>query len=103
MATAYHVVHPKANGATTKTRSTAKPRHSSAKTQVPKLATNRDDVNIALRRDLSNVTLSGLPQVCDLTCGRIVDRKRIWNRVEQWLQMLAKFLLSLEELSPRAI
>ena len=55
--------------------------------QVPKLATNRGDVNIALRRDLSNVTLSGHPQVCDLTCERIVDRERIWNRVEQWLQM----------------
>ena len=103
MATAYHVAQPKANGATTKTRSTAKPRHSSAKTQVPKLATNCGDVNIALRRDLSNVMLSGLPQVCDLTCERIEDRKRIWNCVEQWLQMLAKFLLSLEELSPRAI
>ena len=38
-------------------------------------------MNIALRRDLSNVTLSGLPQVCDLTCERIVDR------VEQWLQL----------------
>ena len=103
MATAYHVAYPKANGATTKTRSTAKPRHSSAKTQVPKLATNCGDVNIALRRDLSNVMLSGLPQVCDLTCERIVDREWVRNRVEQWLQMLAKFLLGLEELSPRAI
>ena len=55
--------------------------------QVPKLATNRDDVNIALRRDLSNVMLSGLPQVCDLTRGRIEDHKRIWNCVEQWLQL----------------
>jgi hypothetical protein len=44
-------------------------------------------VNIVLRRDLSNVTLSGHPQVYDLTCERIVDRERIWNRVEQWLQM----------------
>ena len=87
MATEYHVAHPKANGATTKTRSTAKPRHSSATTQVPKLATNRGDVNIALRRDLSNVTLSGLPQVCDLTCERIEDRERIVDRVEQWLQL----------------
>ena len=103
MVTAYHMAYTKANGATTKTRSTAKPRHSSATTQVPKLATNCGDVNIALRRDLSNVTLSGHPQVCDLTCERIEDRKRIWNCVEQWLQMLAKFLLSLEELSPRAI
>ena len=87
MAIAYHVAYPKANGATTKTRSTAKPRLSSATTQVPKFATNGDDVNIALRRDLSNVTLSGHPQVCDLTCERIVDRKRVWNCVEQWLQM----------------
>ena len=55
--------------------------------QVPKLAMNRDDLNIALRRDHSNVTLSELPQVCDLTCERIVDRKRIWNYVEQWLQL----------------
>jgi len=47
--------------------------------------------------------LSGLPQVSDLTRERVVDRERIWNCVEQWLQMLAKFLLSLEELSPRAI
>lgn len=93
MAIAYHVAHPKANGATTKTRSTAKPRHSSAKAQVPKRATSRGDVNIALRRDLSNVTLSGHPQVCDLTCERIEDRKRIEDRerivdrVEQWLQL----------------
>ena len=70
---------------------------------VPKLATNCGDVNIALRRDHSNVMLSGHPQVCDLTRGRIVNHKRVRNRVEQWLQILAKFLLSLEELSPRAI
>ena len=44
-----------------------------------KLAMNRDDVNIALRRDLSNVMLSGLPQVCDLTCERVVDRERVGN------------------------
>jgi len=55
--------------------------------QVPKRATNRDDVNIALRRDLSNAMLSGHPQVCDLTCERFVDRKRVRNHVEQWLQM----------------
>lgn len=54
---------------------------------VPKLATNRDDLNIALRRDHSNVMLSGHPQVCDLTCERIVDRERVRNRVEHWLQM----------------
>ena len=70
---------------------------------VPKLATNCGDVNIALRRDHSNVMLSGHPQVCDLTRVRIVNHKRVRNRVEQWLQILAKFLLSLEELSPRAI
>ena len=44
-------------------------------------------MNIALRRDLSNVMLSGHPQVCDLTCERIEDREWVRNRVEQWLQM----------------
>ena len=31
--------------------------------------------------------LSGLPQVSDLTRERVVDRERIWNCVEQWLQL----------------
>lgn len=71
--------------------------------QVMKRATSRGDVNIALRRDHSNVMLSGHPQDCDLTCERIVNHKRVRNRVEQWLQMLPKFLLSLEKIGPRAI
>ena len=54
---------------------------------VLQLAANGRGMHAALRRDLSNVMLSGHPQVCDLTRGRIVDDKRIWNRVEQWLQM----------------
>jgi hypothetical protein len=54
--------------------------------QVPKLATNCDDVNIALRRDLSNVMLSGLPQVSDLTCERIVDRERVGNLIKHRLE-----------------
>lgn len=70
---------------------------------VPKLATNRDDVNIALRRDLSNVMRSSLPLFHDLDRLWFVDDQWIWNRVEQWLQMLAKFLLSLEKIGPRAI
>jgi hypothetical protein len=58
----------------------------SAEVAVSKLAANCDDVNIALRRDLSNVMLSGHPQVSDLTRERIVDRERVRDLVKHRLK-----------------
>jgi hypothetical protein len=70
---------------------------------VLQLAANGRGMHAALRRDLSNVMRSSLPLFHELDRLWFVDDQGIWNRVEQWLQMLAKFLLGLEELSPRAI
>jgi hypothetical protein len=72
-------------------------------TALAKLAANCGDVNIARFRYRTQVPISRVPPVSDLTCERIVDHERVRDLVKHRLKELAVFFLGLEEMCPWAI